>query len=264
MPGWGDWDPELAALSEPWEGFFDVKLECQPLFKTEPICQVLTRSVDFASIAMTSRGVFVLFSKRGQDWPFYGFVVKPASNGASFKGTTLDVALTVELNLDRDADSGALSGWIRDARIPGDVRVTASPVKLTVKRPLTRLYGRKILGEPLSVAEVSGNYIGQAYGDDAKLVIKDSALSLDPILTQASFHRLKENTVELFQEVTLDPIRGLIFMVQYDGGLPNRKWVLAFRREDIDYQPWLLGTGLNLRKPVAYDVGFEKNILVGG
>jgi hypothetical protein len=164
----------------------------------------------------------------------------------------------VECALERSGEAGRLQGWVRDGRVSLDVRVDAQQLALVVKRPLERLYSRQIIGGPLMLSEVVGSYSGLSGTDRGLLVVRDSALSTDPVLQSVVFRRQSDQSMDSFTDLTLDSQRGLLIMVQFDHGLPSRKWVLAFRREDIDYEPWFLGTGFNLRTPMAYDLSFEK------
>lgn len=249
-------DPAQLSLSETFEGLYDVQLSCPGVAASDPVCKTLITYVDFGSFAVGRERLYAQFSKRGQNWPFYGFKLVPSKDGRTVSGNTGNGRLQVEMMLDRDPDSGVLSGWVRDARVAADVKVFASPMKLSIKRPFLKLYRRKIAGEPLAVDEVAGQYQGIAQ-ERGSFVVKESALSPN-ILIGASFTHDKDSSVQTFSEITLDPIRGLLLMTEFDRGLPSFKWVLAFRREDIDDHPWLLGTGLSLRKPAAYDVNLEK------
>lgn len=252
-------DPEAVAIAEAWEGIYDAKIACQEAFASDDLCKEVSTLVDFSTITITRKGLYLMFSKSGQDWPFYGFIVMPSKDGSTMAGTTPTNNGSIELQVKREPNSGELSGWIRDARFPADLKIVATPRKLDVKIPLSRLYARKLAGDPLTVNEVAGNYSGTAYGTEARVILKDSALSTEALLLSASFIRKKDNTIEDFEEVSLDPIRGLVVLVQFDRGLPNRKWVLAFRRDDLNFQPSLVGTAINLRRPSAYDVNVVKN-----
>src|SRR3989338_8542369 len=147
-------DPQPILSAESWEGVYSVQLSCHG--PAEPVCQQIANQVDSGSVAVTQGGVYLQVLKAGTDWPFYGFKMVLRAGGRQATGTTGDTSSGVEVWLDRDPESGILSGWIRDVRVVNDIKFVGTPIKATGKRTLERLYARKLGGPELHVSEVVG------------------------------------------------------------------------------------------------------------
>ncbi|MBI1859398.1 MAG: hypothetical protein HYR96_00580, partial [Deltaproteobacteria bacterium] len=68
-------EPEALAKLEGWEGIYDTKVACLESFSGDDLCKKVAEMVDFSTVVLTSNTTYLIMSKAGNDWPFYGFRV---------------------------------------------------------------------------------------------------------------------------------------------------------------------------------------------